>query len=354
MLDPAKKPAPIDRRSFIQQSSAAALMPLLGSPAGKPEGLGEEYLIKGLTGLARTCDKGGWFQAHWGAAVLASYYLCQENDLDERIKSAVKIQTDAMIRKYGFYFSPLKKEEPDPALIGKVARALEQPISGLRASGHAVTFAALGLRALKDVPRIATPTLIEGLCKISGRIGKKRPLADHAYNRKNPLPPYSGEESIAEAVFDCILRYEGVRFPPANTGGLRRPNFTHQLTYSDALVQLHRMGYTDLAKRGHAPHQVYVNTAPPDTAKRNRKLHSSARLEVVLSPGFWEEEANARNWKNDFDVKSNRMGDWIVGHLFKILYSYTRLRKLVKDPEKIRRVDRIVLERYVDPTTAGG
>ena len=138
----------LDRRTFLQQSGAVGLLPFVGSV---PE-LEREYLVKGLTGMTRACDRPGWFQAHWGAAVLASYYLCQENDLDARVRGAVKAQTGLMIQKFDSYFTPLKKEEADPVLIGKVERALEKPIAGHRAHGHAVTFATLGLRSTPGDP----------------------------------------------------------------------------------------------------------------------------------------------------------------------------------------------------------
>ena len=114
------------------------------------------------------------------------------------------------------------------------------------------------------------------------------------------------------------------------------------------------MGYTELAKRGHKAHQLYINTAPPSGQKRDSKPHSSARLEVVLSREFWEEERNRRRWKDAFHVRNNRMGHWIVGRLFKVLYSYARMRKLIRDADKVRRADQIILRRYVDPLASGG
>lgn len=334
-----------DRRTFLRQSGAAGIIPLVGA-APPPE---QEYFVKGLTAMARACDRPGWFQAHWGAAVLASSYLCRENDLDARLKTAVRAQTDALIRHFEPYFQPLPDEEPDPKLVGKVEQALEEPITGHRAHGHAVTFATLGLRALKELPRMATPKVVEGLCRISRRIGRIPAAPDHAYNREHPLGDYADPGAIVEATFDCLLRYEGVHFD-----ALKRPNFTHRITYTDALVQLHGMGHGELAARGHASHGIYVNTAPPAGTKRGRRPHPQANLETLFSPAFWEDEDHARAWRVKFDAEKNRMGEWIVGHLFKVLYSYLRLRKRVKDEEKARRVDAIVLERYVDPTAKGG
>ncbi len=42
--------------------------------------LDDSYLVRGLTGMVRA---EGWFDAHWGAGVLAGYYLCRDNHLGE-------------------------------------------------------------------------------------------------------------------------------------------------------------------------------------------------------------------------------------------------------------------------------
>ncbi|MCA8957581.1 MAG: hypothetical protein KDC87_16015 [Planctomycetes bacterium] len=360
--------AAIDRRRFVRRAGTAAMLPWLPKVLGSctatradstaaaavpPQGLGNDYLVHGLTGMARACQKPGWFQAHWGAAVLAAHYLCRDNPLDARLVRAVRTQADALIDKQAFYFRPLEGGAPDPQLTARVAAALEQPIAGLRSHGHAATFAALALRALRDAPSMATPQVVDGLCAISQRIGRNRPLLDHAFNRQHPLEDYGDERSLAEALFACTLRYEGIRYPGFAANAARRPNFTHQSTYTDALIQLHRMGYHDLARRGHAAHRIYVNTAPAKDLPRGRPMHPRARFDVVMSADFWELESNIRAWSADFSDKE-RMGDWLVGHVFKGLYALARLRRLVHDPETVRRVDQIVLERYVDPTVAGG
>jgi hypothetical protein len=328
-------------------------VPVVGS--SRPRRLVDrEYLDYGLTGMGRACDRPGWFQAHWGAAVLASYFLRRDADLNAAVDTSVKTQADLLVDVRDSYFVPLKGEDPDPKLIETVAGALEGPITGYRAHGHHVIFASLALRALEEAPHMATPALTRGLSKITERIGKKAAAPDPPYNRENPLPAYTDEASIANALFDCLLRWEGVRFAQEGEKGLVRPNFTHQITYTDALIQLHRMGRDELARRGHAAHQIAINTAPPEGTAGKEEPHPLATLDVVLSPDYWQDEQNCDAWKGRFDSATNRMGDWVVGHLFKILYSYLRVRNLIADREKATRVDRIVLERYVDPLASGG
>ena len=55
-------------------------------------GLDDYYLVKGLTGMVRA---DGWFDAHWGAGVLAGYYLCRENRLEGQTVAGIKRQLDS-------------------------------------------------------------------------------------------------------------------------------------------------------------------------------------------------------------------------------------------------------------------
>ena len=52
--------------------------------------LDDSYLVNGLTGMAKA---NGWFDAHWGAGILAGYYLCKENRLDEETVAGLAAQS---------------------------------------------------------------------------------------------------------------------------------------------------------------------------------------------------------------------------------------------------------------------
>ncbi len=72
--------------------------------------------------------------------------------------------------------------------------------------------------------------------------------------------------------------------------------------------------------------------------------------EGVISEGYWENEQNQKQWNKAWNVKTNPNGNGIAfGHLFKVLYSYHRLIRLVghiKDEEKVRLSSQILLERF--------
>ncbi len=135
--------------------------------------LDDSYLVRGLTGMVRA---EGWFDAHWGAGVLAGYYLCRDNHLGEATTLGIKSQLDTVIRLRAAQFAPLAKEPADRALIEEVPKALLPAMQGgLRAHGHAVIFTSLSVKALRDVPHMAQPALVKRLCGLSHQIAKIRP-----------------------------------------------------------------------------------------------------------------------------------------------------------------------------------
>lgn len=111
----------INRKEFLKLSTG--IIAGLGIPgvfegfahpaetkSGKGIALDDSYLVKGLTRMIRA---DGWFDAHWGAAVLAGYYLCRDNSLGEETTIGIKRQLDAVIRLQAAQFAPLPAEPAD-------------------------------------------------------------------------------------------------------------------------------------------------------------------------------------------------------------------------------------------------
>jgi len=310
----------------------------------KNSALDDSYLEKGLIGMARAK---GWFYAHWGAAVLAGYYLCKENCLDEQTATAVKKQLDALIRLRAAQFAPLPEEPANERLIAKVAVALCPAIQGgLRAHGHAVIFASLSTRALRDAPQMAQPALIESLCGLSSQIARKEPEKP-----AHEAAAYADTQAMIEATFDSLVRFKDL----LGRHSIRRPNFTHMVTHTEALMNLAMMGYQDLARTGYAGHRVHIGAPVP---KFDSEIHADggrATLEAVMSENYWENEQNLDRWNREWNETDNPNGYWVAfGHLFKVLYSYHRLIRRVDDEEKVRLCSMILLERYLNPNVQGG
>jgi hypothetical protein len=291
----------------------------------------------------------GWFAAHWGAGVLAGYYLCRENNLNEETVAGIKKQLDAVIKLNAEQFAPLRNETADQGLIEAVPEALLPTVQGgLREHGHAVIFTSLSIKALRDLPAMAQPTLVAALCGLIQQIGKQnieKPNGDL-------IPqPYASTQTMIEATFDSLVRFKGLLGRPS----VMRPNFTHMMTHTEALMNLDEMGYSKLAKAGHAGHQVHISAPVPQIPSSIDMSDDQASLSSVMSKGYWNDIKNLDQWNRKGNPVDNRNGYWIAkGHLFKVLYSYHRLIGRVTDIEKVKLCSKILLERYINPEVQGG
>jgi hypothetical protein len=157
---------------------------------------------------------------------------------------------------------------------------------------------------------------------------------------------------MVEALFDSLVRFKPLLGRPT----VRRPNFTHMTTHTEALMTLESMGYTALAKTGQLGQQAHIGEPVPEfDPKEHPLVKSRVSLEKVMSEGYWESEENQRQWNKAWNGQTNRNGYWVAfGHLFKILYSYHRLIGRIKDNEQVRLCSEILLERYINPNVQFG
>lgn len=314
--------------------------------SGKSSGvsLDDSYLEKGLTGMARSK---GWFNAHLGAAVLAGYYMCKENQLSDGTVTGIKKQLDSLIQIHKTQFTPFPEMAADKSLIEDVPTSLGPAIDGgLRAHGHAVIYTALSTRALRDVPHMSTTPIIKELCAHNGTIAKMKPVQPKVRS------DYADTQKMVEALFDSLVRFKPLLGRPT----VRRPNFTHMTTHTEALMSLNAMGYTELAKTGQFGHQAHIGESVPKFDPNEHPVEQRhVALEEIMSEGYWDNEENQRQWNNAWNEKANPNGYWVAfGHLFKVLYSYHRLIGHTEDKEKVRLCSEILLERYVNPHVEGG
>ena len=78
--------------------------------------LDDEYLAKGITGLARAVDH-SWAQGHFGCAVIATYFLCAENNLpDPRVKG-LQIELDNKQYSHHSFWIANQKGNPGTEIL---------------------------------------------------------------------------------------------------------------------------------------------------------------------------------------------------------------------------------------------
>ena len=294
----------------------AALLRQRAIAAEEPEGIPLSYLESGLAALANTW-RGDWSNGHYGAAVIAAYFLAREAELDEKTCGALRSELDGF-RGAGktFFAFETPKEEAAPERVGEIAKSLEEGIDGLRGAGHGVIFASLAIKAFRHAPQLAKPTWIDGVLRLDRLIRDRfRPDPDTDWNRAHPLPAPKTPQEMLESAFACFERSTA----PGPIG------LIHAVTHADAVAELWEMGYESLAVRGWAPLAIQVNVDP---APRSPPVVLAAPAkETPLSHRFWE----------DPKVRAETWG--FRGHSFKFPYSYYRRRGAIRDAELRKRCD---------------
>jgi len=306
-----------------------------------------EYLYKGLCGLARA-HRANALAGHLGAAVVAGYSFGEDrHDLDSEVYTGVEKELDRIIRgeesiwfnskKTGItipeLFEPFPAERPQKGAIPTIAEALSGNIQKTRQSGHNVIFAAIAIRSLHDHPDYATPSIIEGICKLvegfngavpgRGYYGKQRgwTVGDKvSLPADDGLAPYKSENTMVEVVIDDLIRSASMH--RRGFGGL-----FHIINHAAALIELSQFGYRDLARRGFAAHRHHVRLwrSLPDVEEElgavESAIHDPRTAEYWTTGGLRRDSAR-------------------LTHRIKTLYGFFALLRFVQDSAKRREAEK--------------
>jgi len=334
-MDPAGSSKPVgdaaplqSRRTFLRYAAAVGILgpAAVGRgarPAAADEPPGDEpvpaatkaaHLAAGLVALSRVHPQ-GWVGGHFGAAVVASHYFCEDNDLDGRTARALRANVDAFLAHRPDQF-PKAGPGAGTADPVRIVERLDRQVHELRSGGHDKIFAALALRALKDLPEYATPAVVDGICRLLEVFAATaRPVTASRYALEHPTEPYRGPADLAAATLRAMLRPWGHVRQVGTSGVL------HWVTHAEALLTLEDLGYGEVARKGYAAHQLVHNRPVVDDGSRPPE-----RPPVDwLGPAYWESDTPRRALD----------GSWLFGHSFKLPYSlFTLLRRV--DDEALR------------------
>ncbi len=276
--------------------------------------LSDDYLVKGITGLSRALEN-NWVAGHYGAAVIATYYFCRDNELDTATEKAIKNQLDELLTKHGQLFESVPAERSEPHLLAEIPRALDVNIDRLSRQGHNVIYATLAIKALQQAPEMITPRVTHGICSlIQAFNGKATDPGDVSIEGDDTIPEYTSHDVIADFTFSELLKVKKVYLKSV------RGDAGHLVTHAHSLIELSMLGYSELAQKGYNAHRLQ--------AKLLRKLHAFDSSEAVTLP----EPINADPlthfyWEGDLERK-----DWLTGHAFKYCYHFYDLLKCVSNP----------------------
>jgi hypothetical protein len=272
--------------------------------------IGAREIVKGLDRMSRVADKGNVFGlGHNAAAVISTAFFCREQKLGAETQKEILAYVDAGLLKSPIYETPRPKETADPKLVEGLLEDLDAGIATLRGKGHNIIFAVASLKALRDVPEAATPERIDGLRKMVKSFGKTNGKSP-ADGKNDGFVDLADEGKFIHFVFEEFLRAKGGGFDG------------HVVTIGHALVELHRMGHKELAKKGVAAYWQWVRESRADKVKDGPPREGP----TPLTREYWAAQAK------------RRLGEIVSSHMVKYPYSFYSLATDVKDEDLKKRI----------------
>lgn len=274
--------------------------------------IGPREIVQGLDGMSRVAEKGNVFAlGHNAAAVISSVFFCREHKFDADTQKELLAYLDARLLKSPIYEKPRPKEAADPKLVEGLLEDLDAGIATLRGKGHNIIFAATCLKALGAVPEAATPERIDGLRKMVTSFGGTKNGKPPTNEKSDGFVDLADEGKFIHFVFEEFLRAKGDGFDG------------HVVTIGHALVELHRMGHKELAKKGVPAYWQWVRES---RAAEVKVAPAPPEAPTPLTREYWAAQAK------------RRVGEIASSHTVKYPYSFYALAKDVKDEDLKKRI----------------
>ena len=304
-----------------------------------------EYFEKGLSGLSRA-HLVNPMTGHLGAALVAGYLFSQDHhELDGRVHAGIEKELDRILKGESVFdpgegapvttsdlFAPYPDEDTLEDQIDGIAQVLSGNIGRTRSSGHNVIFASISIRALKEYPQYATPSIINGIRRLiggfdqasagSGYYGREKGRidGDQVALQDDPcFSPYSSPECMVDVVLDELVE----------TAPERRQGFGglwHIINHAAALIDLSEYGYPNLAQKGLEAHHRHV---------RLWRSLPNVVDELGAEDPAEHDPCTAVYWESG-TLRRDRAR---LTHRIKTLYGFYRLVDLVDDPTKVQQAE---------------
>jgi hypothetical protein len=270
---------------------------------------GDDTLVLGLNALGRAHQMDYFADGHRGAAILAAHYLCREHPVEPGVRETVQAMIDGRWAATPLC-APFPHESPTPERLAEIRRHIERSTDALRQAGHNVILPTLALRAFRDRPDAATPSRIDGICRLIDRFSAQ----PGPYPETHPsVPELDRRSAAAEFVLsELLVTLEAFDGRGQGWSG-------HLLTYGMALLDLQAMGFAATAQAALPAFRTYVNRIRMGPLETDipRPEHPKQPLRP-LERAYWERRKD---------------GPLALGHLFKYPYAYYGLMALAQDAE---------------------
>ena len=284
----------------------------------------QDRLRLGLTGLARAGAEDA-NAGHWGAAVLAAHFLCEELVRDDTIRCAIDVQLERLVMRFPQWFTPFQGDTHAGDAERRITDALAGHGPHLRAIGHNIIFAVFalkGLNALRAANLSAHRGIADGIVALMHQFdeadtgGPFVGYADPRAVRVGPdddIPEYDGEVTTALSALD------GFAAIPRIYGGLHSGVVGHLLSLAYASIELGRLGYPELAANASEAHRRYRKLARRPPREGALLVRERSRRVDARDVAYWTA-----------DLEGERA--WGFGHAFKYPYAYLGLTSCVREP----------------------
>lgn len=268
-----------------------------------------DYFRVGLTGLANA-HRAGTMAGHLGAAVLAGFFLGEDHpNFPAEVFTGLQRELDRIVAgEEGIWFDPQRAgisaqqlfslslvTASDPEPIDGIAAALSDNIDALHESGHNVIFASIGLRALHRHAEFAADDVVSGIRRLiaafHGTYGGRGYFGKSVGWRNAEDVDLGGalskhRFSEISSMVDTTLKVH------VETAHLRKQGFGglwHVINHAAAIVELNRLGYTELAQRALASQHRHLLLwdALPDVESELGPVIPA--MHDPREPAYWDE-----------------------------------------------------------------
>jgi hypothetical protein len=268
---------------------------------------------RGLIGLSNAglLNGGNWFVGHFGAEVLALAFLLLNKRIEKSAESLVFDRIEAIFKTHSQFFeTPLPKESAakSPGLKD-FEQKVEKSISTLYVDGHHTIYSALALRGLSLYPELARPEIFPGLialldaCEAAG-FDRFYGLDHASFADENLIEKFAFDSPFTAA--EAALSQHSEVITDREVDGqfyFFSGSRLHLVTHAQALLELHQLGYDNLAESGlpgFTRHCICVeaSSVPHDAEPYKIKEQLDPR-----QAGFWQRaKANPHQGKLAYAV----------------------------------------------------
>jgi hypothetical protein len=299
----------------------------------------KESLKSGLS-IISTCRArtGDIWDAHIGAAAIASYFFMKDNDLPKETAASVARQAKAMVECHhggsesgatAVTRAGIGLQEAETMILAELDKTIEE----LHWVGHPVIYSALSLLALHELRGWGSYEDIAGISELIHSFERTIPgrswigysaseVKRLQIEEADHIPEIHHPDQLSKFILGELAAFQTIYRAEAHHDLLG-----HMLTYSDALNLLHDLGHEDLFRRGLTPLFKLVKVL-----RRSRMIHPADPIRLVSPVDKMPLVESQRSewlpteheyWSFDYSGL-----DWDFGHVFKFPFSfYNHLRR---------------------------